>query len=178
MVQELDSSFDAVCFVGYHGPASHPNNPLSHTNTTRWNKITLNGVDMPEYLSHAHCAALEGVPVVFVSGDVGICSIAQSVNPEIHTVATNEGHGESVIGLMHPETAREQIAAGVQAALESDLSAHVQPRAESYELRVRYVKHGDAFKTSWYPGASLADSQTVVFSSVNFWDVATFLRFL
>ena len=87
MVQELDSSFDAVCMVGYHGPAGHPNNPLSHTNTTRWNNITLNGLPMPEYLSHAHCAALEGVPVVFLSGDTGICEIARSTNPQIHTCA-------------------------------------------------------------------------------------------
>ena len=105
--------------VGFHGPASHPNNPLSHTNTTRWNKITLNDLDMPEYLSHAHCAALEGVPVGFLSGDTGICEIARSTNPQIHTCAcppptwlvapkgaperrlrsveTNRGHGESVI---------------------------------------------------------------------------------
>ena len=92
MVQELDSSFDAVCMVGYHGPASHPNNPLSHTNTTRWNKITLNGLDLPEYLSHAHCAALEGVPVVFLSGDTGICEIARSTNPQIHTCALPPTH--------------------------------------------------------------------------------------
>ena len=237
MVQELDSSFDAVCMVGYHGPASHPNNPLSHTNTTRWNKITLNGLDLPEYLSHAHCAALEGVPVVFLSGDTGICEIARSTNPQIHTCAcpppttslvaplvtparrsaperrlrsveTNRGHGESVIATIHPETARERIAAGVQAALESDLTAHVQPKSASYELvrclippprqpaclrlrehcrkvhepmlvqRVRYVKHGDAYKTSWYPGAALEDSQTVVYRSDSYWDVATFMRFL
>lgn len=178
MVQELDSSYDAVCFVGYHGPASDEHNPLSHTNTTRWNKITLNGVDMPEYLSHAHCAALEGVPVVFVSGDAGICTIARDTNPQIRTVATNDGHGESVIGLMHPQIAREQIASGVQDALESDLSTHVKPQADHYELRVRYVKHGDAFKTSFFPGASLADSQTVVYSSEKWFDIATFLRFL
>ena len=59
----------------------------------------------------------------------------------------------------------EKIAEGVQSALESDLAAHVQPTADSFELRVRYVKHGDAFKTSWYPGAHLVDSQTVSFSS-------------
>ena len=58
MVQELDSSFDACCFVGYHGHASHPDNPLSHTNTGLWNKITVNGEDLSEYRQHAHTAAL------------------------------------------------------------------------------------------------------------------------
>ena len=44
--------------------------------------------------------------------------------------------------------------------------------------RVRYVKHGDAYKTSWYPGAALEDSQAVVFRSDSYWDIATFMRFL
>ena len=61
MVQELDSSFDACCFVGYHGHAAHPSNPLSHTNTGLWNRITLNGEDLSEYLQHSYAAALEGV---------------------------------------------------------------------------------------------------------------------
>ena len=58
MVQELDSSFDACCFVGYHGHASHPDNPLSHTNTGLWNRITVNGDDLSEYRQHAYTAAL------------------------------------------------------------------------------------------------------------------------
>ena len=53
------------------------------------------------------------------------------------TVATNEGFGESVVALMHPDTGRDQIAAGVQAALESDLSKHVLPTAAHYTLKVR-----------------------------------------
>ncbi len=68
MVQELDSSFDAVVMVGYQAPAAHPSNPLSHTNKSKFNQRTLNGQDLSEYLWHAHTAALEQVPVVFLSG--------------------------------------------------------------------------------------------------------------
>ena len=53
---------------------------------------------------------------------------------QVHTVVTNEGHGESVIAHLHPQAAREQIAAGVQAALESDRAAHVRPTAAHFEL--------------------------------------------
>ena len=178
MVQELDGTFDACCFVGYHGHAAHPSNPLSHTNTGLWNRITLNDEDLSEYLQHAYAAALEGVPVVFVSGDVGVCDIARGTNPAVHTVATNSGVGNSVMALVHPQTAREEIQAGVQAALESDRTAHVLPRAERYTLRVRWVHHGNAYKYSFYPGASLEDSQTTVFESCSYWDVITFLTFI
>ena len=65
--------------------------------------------------------------MVFVSGDTGICEVAQSTNPHVHVVPTNRGMGESVVSLLHPETARQRIRDGVQAALQSDLSAHTQP---------------------------------------------------
>ena len=65
--------------------------------------------------------------MVFLSGDTGICEVAQSINPHIHVVPTNRGMGESVVSLLHPETARQRIRDGVQAALQSDLSAHAQP---------------------------------------------------
>ena len=54
----------------------------------------------------------------------------------------------------------------------------MQPSSDSYELRVRYVKHGDAYKVSWFPGAELADSQTVVLRSEKYWDIQTFMRFM
>eukprot|EP01045_Picozoa_sp_COSAG04_P008803 COSAG04_NODE_496_length_13410_cov_8.377733_2_plen_90_part_00 len=65
--------------------------------------------------------------MVFVSGDTGICEVATSVNPHVHVVPTNRGMGESVVALLHPEAARQRIRDGVQAALQSDLSAHAQP---------------------------------------------------
>ena len=65
--------------------------------------------------------------MVFVSGDTDICEVAQSINPQIKVVPTNRGMGESVVALLHPEAARQRIRDGVQAALQSDLSAHTQP---------------------------------------------------
>ena len=67
MLQELDESFYAVALVGWHGPAGHPNNPLSHTLTGFYGKLTLNDVPCSEYLLHAHVRGLvwraRGFPV-------------------------------------------------------------------------------------------------------------------
>ena len=73
MLQELDASFDAVAMVGWHGTATHPGNPLTHTLTGTYAKVTLNGESCSEYLLHAHIAAPTGTPAVFLSGDTGIC---------------------------------------------------------------------------------------------------------
>lgn len=84
-----------------------------------------------------------------------------------------------MVATLHPATGRDRIRAGVQAALQSDLPAHTQPHADSYELKVRFVKHGMAYKYAFYPGAAMGDdSQTVVFRSDAWWDVITFLGFI
>ena len=177
MLQEIDGSFDAVAMVGWHGPAGHGNNPLSHTLTGRFSKVTLNGELCSEYLLFAHVATLTDTPVVFLSGDVGICKIAKAKNPQIHTVVTNVGHGDSVIAVQ-PTIARDQIRETLEAALHSDFAAHVQPRADNYVLSIRFNHHGDAYKKSFYPGAILEDHETVVFEAVDFYEVARILGFM
>ena len=122
-----------------------------------WNLATLNDSLCPEYWLYAHCAALEGVPVVFVSGDQGICDFAKSKNPAIGTNVTNIGRGASVIAVS-PALARERIRHGIQEALEGDLSAHVLPAAETYQLKLRFLDHENAFKNQFFPGAWLEGS--------------------
>lgn len=177
MLQELDDSFDAVALVGWHGPAGHGGNPLSHTLTGTYARVTLNGESCSEYLLSAHVAALTGTPVVFLSGDAGICEIAQAKNPQIHTVATNVGHGESVVAIQ-PALARQRIRETVEAALRSDLAAHVQPSASHYRLTIRFTEQGNAFAKSFYPGAVLDDPETVVFEADDFYDIARMLNFM
>jgi len=177
MLQELDSSFDAVAMVGWHAPASHPGNPLSHTLTGHYGRMLLNGEPCSEYLLHVHVAALEGVPVVFLSGDEGICELARVTNPAIATVATNIGRGESVIGIQ-PEVARRRIREVLEGALGADRAVHVLPSAAHYELRIRFKHHAMAYQKSFYPGARLEDWETLVFHSSDFLDVATLLRFM
>lgn len=59
---------------------THPSTPLSHGKPPGCgiDRITSSGGDLSEYLQHAHAGALEEVPVVFVSGDAGVCDIARS----------------------------------------------------------------------------------------------------
>lgn len=177
MLQELDESFYAVALVGWHGPAGHPNNPLSHTLTGFYGKLTLNDVPCSEYLLHAHVAALCGVPVVFLSGDRGICQLARATNPAIMTVETNIGHGESVISIQ-PALARDRIRSKLTEVLKRGFSNHVQPRADHYALRMRFKHHGNAYRNSFYPGARLEDAETVAFDCTDFLDVMRILNFM
>jgi hypothetical protein len=63
-------------------------------------------------------------------------------------------------------------------ALGSDLTQHVQPSADEFELRIRYHHHGLAYQKSFYPGARLEGSDTVVYKHPDFYEVARLLRLM
>jgi len=81
MVQELDESFDALIMIGYHSFGSSSANPLSHTmSSATFNYIKLNEKLASEFLIHSYAAATVGVPVVFLSGDEGLCKEVNAIN--------------------------------------------------------------------------------------------------
>jgi D-amino peptidase len=177
MVQELDDSFAAVAMLGYHAAATIPTNPLSHTLTGAYAKITLNGAIMSEFILHSYIAAHIGVSVVMISGDEGICASAQEFNPGITAVSTGVGIGASNIGL-HPNLARRNIAAGMKQALSGDISTCKIEMPDNFALTLRFDNHAKAYKNSFYPGARLLDGETVAFDSDDFFEIARMLRFM
>ncbi len=177
MLQELDASFDAVAMLGYHAAATGPSNPLSHTNTLKYAKILLNGELASEFHLHSYVAATQGVPVVALSGDAGICAAAKAFNPSITAVETGIGIGDSSTGL-HPHRARREIAAGVKRALQGDKAACRIALPARFEIEVWFKKHADAYSASFYPGARAIGSEAVGLASDDFFEIARMLRFV
>lgn len=177
MVQELDSSFDRLMFVGYHARAGAGGNPLAHTwSSSTFAEFRVNGAAVSEYQLHSWVAASVGVPVVFVSGDEELCAEVHEVNPAIVTVPTLFGHGASTTSL-HPEVARERIAVGAHAAMQVDAEACRVPLPERYSVEVVYKDARNAYRKSFYPGASLETPTTVALSVDQIFDVMRFVQF-
>ncbi len=105
MMQELDESFAAVMFTGYHDKAGTDKNPLAHTFTGKA-RLWLNGEPASEFTINAHAAAMFGVPIAFLSGDAGICADAARLVPGIETLAVSQWRG-SVHGVDHPRAIGE-----------------------------------------------------------------------
>jgi len=177
MVQELDDSFDAVAFVGWHGAAADGGNPLSHNWTGRFASITLNGTPLSEYRLHALLSARHGVPVVFLSGDAAICAEARQTNLAIITVETKTGKGASVITLTPAESC-DRIEAGLRAALDAPLAAHALPREKHYQLDLRFSHHEMAYRKSFFPGASLIADDTIRIEASDIFEIARALAFM
>jgi len=177
MVQELDESFDALLMIGYHSFGGSISNPLSHTLSSNINYIKLNEEFTSEFLIHSYAAANVGVPVVFVSGDEGICKEVNKVNKNIKTVAVNKGVGNSVISI-HPQLAVEKIKESVEAILKGDIDKCKIELPDHYKVKISFKNHVKAFKASFYPGMKQISSTNVIFESDDYFEILQMLLFV
>jgi D-amino peptidase len=177
MLQELDSSFDAVLLVGYHSTAGTGGNPLAHSISLEVAEMTLNGEPASEFLLHTFEAGRLGVPVVFVSGDEDLCKQAKATLPKAVTVPVLKGVGRSTISI-HPEVAIQAIHKGAQRALVDFKKPNPALKLpERFVLRIRYKEAMDAYFAGFYPGTRQIDPTTVEFETRDFFEVMRMLLF-
>ena len=111
MVQDLDASYDATLFVGYHERAGTPRAILDHTYNGTIAAVQVNGTEVGETGINAYLAGHHGVPVVLVTGDRAVTAEAKALIPNVHTVAVKDATGATSAKNLHPKRACEQIRA-------------------------------------------------------------------
>jgi len=177
MVQELDKSFDALIFIGYHSCGGSDTNPLSHTmSSATYNYIKVNERLASECFIFSYAAATVGVPLVFLSGDEGICKEALALNKNIHTVVVNTGRGNSVTSI-HPQRSVKEIKEGVELALRSDLNKCQIDLPKYFKVELSFKNHAHSFRISFYPGVRQISATNVVFESENYFEVLRLFSF-
>jgi D-amino peptidase len=176
MVQELNETFAAALFIGYHSRGGAGSSPLAHTMTGAITRMVINEHPVSEFLIHTYAAAFVKVPVVFVSGDKGLCEEISQFNAHIGTVAVKEGIGNSTVSI-HPTLATSRIRAGVQAALQGDVSRCLVKLPGHLSLEIQFRKAYDAYHFGFYPGAVQKDDVTVGFEADSYYEVMRFLLF-
>jgi D-amino peptidase len=116
MMEGIDKTFDAAVFIGYHAKAGTPNAILEHTSNGNVIDFSVNGVSLPEGGYNAAVAGLDGVPVVFASGDKAVVEQLRALLGPIEAVAVKEEVGNASIGLS-PKQAQDEIRKGVEQAV-------------------------------------------------------------
>ncbi|RLA10357.1 MAG: amino acid amidase [Gammaproteobacteria bacterium] len=177
MLQQIDQTFDATILTGYHSKAGSETNPLAHCFRGYIDYIKLNGELASEFLFNAYVSALVNVPVVFVSGDKGICEDVKMFNENISTLAVSEGIGASTISIT-PDLACKKIRAGVEKALKQDFSSCRIDLPENFEIEIKFKDPVSAYKASFYPGMKTGDSQAVIFETRDYFEVMRMLLFV
>lgn len=176
MMAGLDSSFDAVVFVGYHSPSQSDGNSLSHTMNTRINHVKINGEVASEFLINGLYASYLNVPVAFLSGDLRLTEIAKKTNPHIEVVATKEGRGGAAVS-RHPNVTNKEIEEKVKASLQKDLSQNIIPLPRRFDIEIQYRRPVDALDASFFPGCKLISSDTISFQSDDYYQVLVMFKF-
>lgn len=171
MMYGLDSSFDAVMYVGYHAAAGNPGFTLSHTSTGNSREITLNGKIMSEFMLNSYTAASLGVPVIFLSGDEAICDSARELVPELTVVKTKQGVGGATY-CVSPEVVMEELKRRTRKALEKIDKCRVS-LPETFEYKVSYKDWKKAYQMSFYPGMESLDQFTNHLKTSTWLDVVT-----
>ena len=163
MLGALDSSFDAVMYVGYHAPGGSDGSPLSHTMDPGCYYVKYNGKLASEFLIHAYAAAHMGVPSVFLSGDRMLCDHVHEYDPQIATAAVKEGLGGATINVT-PAKAQEMIRDGARQGLLNRNNCHLDiPPAITMEIC--YKNHAKAKRASYYPGVVQLDAHTISYTT-------------
>ena len=88
---QLDRSFDGLAFVGQHAKAGTDYSHLTHTQSTTYIDLSVNGISIGEYGQMALCAMELGVPTILACGEEALAREAEALTPGVVTVAVKRG---------------------------------------------------------------------------------------
>ncbi len=160
MMEGLDSSFDAIFFLGYHGSVGASQSVLSHTYNPRaiW-EARINGEIVGESALNALVAAHYGVPIALVTGDQVTAAEAKRLHPAPVCVEVKRSISRYASESLHPEVARELIHDGAQRALMEEKPASAPAFATPIQIEVTFLTADMAEMAAWLHGVRLAEDR-------------------
>lgn len=178
MISGIDETFNALIFIGYHSAAGTVTNPLAHTmSVSEVSYIKINDEYASEFLLHTYAAALYDVPVVFVSGDIGLTEEVKNLNQNILTLGVKDGIGAATIN-MNPQKAIKETEKLVKEALQKDLKLMKVQLPKEFKVEIEYKDHKCAYRYSFYPGAEFKAPRSVIFNTKEYFEVLRLIHFL
>jgi D-amino peptidase len=126
MMQGLDSSFDAIFFVGYHGSISGPPSTMSHTyNPEVFSGARVNGTYVGESGINALVAEHYAVPIALVTGDAVTQKETEPFAIGAVSVVTKESITRFSAQSLHPSESCRRIRAGAEEAVKKVAAGNV-----------------------------------------------------
>lgn len=132
MMEGLDSTFDAVIFVGYHAKAGSPRGVFAHTGSGVLRDLQINGVSVGEGGMNALLAHWHGVPVIMVTGDDVAVEEQKVTVPDVRGVVVKRAINTRAVELRPLADTRREIQEVARAAVAG-------ARKRSPERRPRYT---------------------------------------
>lgn len=165
MVAELDGSFDAAIFIGYHAMAGAPDAFLAHTGSGSVKGLWVNGIEVGEGGMNALYAGSVGVPVILASGDRAFASEFSGLTGA-PVVVVKTALGSSAARMESPETVRRELAAVAGHVLTRLDQARPLEVREPVTVRMRFASTTRPYILEAIPGVRrVDDGYTVEFQA-------------
>jgi D-amino peptidase len=164
MVAELDRTFDAAVFIGYHAMAGTPDAFLAHTGSGSVKGVWVNGVEVGEAGMNALYAGSVGVPVILASGDAAFAAEFTALTGA-PVVVTKTALGSSAARMRNPEVVREELESAAASALRSLRDARPLDVREPATVRMRFASTTRPYILEAIPGVVRVDGFTVEFEA-------------
>jgi D-amino peptidase len=161
MMEGLDSSFDAIFFVGYHGSIGASHAVLSHSYNPRaiW-EVRINGRAVGETALNALVAAHYGVPITLVTGDQVTAREAREVLSTVECVIVKESITRTAAANLHPQVACERLHEGALRAIQGQAKHQPPQFASPIQIEVTFLTADMAECATWVRGVELVENQT------------------
>ncbi len=168
MVHDLDGSFHAALFIGYHAMAGTPRAILDHTFTGRIRAVEVNGTAVGETGINAYLAGELGVPVALVTGDSSLAAEAKALLRGVHTVAVKEATGATAAKNLHPRKIHGLIRSEAEKAVRA--ADRIQPLvpAKPVRMAVEFKGTGSADLAEMVPGVTRHGGTRTEFEAASF----------
>jgi D-amino peptidase len=162
MMEGLNSSYDAIFFVSYHGSMSSNASILSHTyNPRAIADIQLNGEIVSEAGLNALVAQAYGVPIALVTGDETTAAETAMWAPGVSSAVVKKSVSRLAADNMHPTDACDLIRAKAEEAI-SNLSKLSPPKiALPATIQIQFHYSDFADMATWIPGTVKTGTKTV-----------------
>jgi D-amino peptidase len=172
MMEGLDSSFDGICFVGYHGSIGAERAVLSHTyNPGAIWEVRINGDIVGESAINALVATHYSVPIIFVSGDEVTVQEAQSIAPNAEKVVVKQSLGRFAAAHIHPTVACEMLQSGASRAVHNLKKMHPPVFSRPVSLEVTFLVADMAEMALCVRGVERVGPRTITISSEDLLDL-------
>lgn len=162
MMEGLDSSFDGICFISYHGSVGADRAILSHTYSPGaiW-EVRINGTPVGESGINALVAAHYGVPIILVSGDDVTAQEAEDIAPNAEKVIVKQSIGRYAAANLHPAVACELLHAASKRAVSA--VEHMQPPqfTTPVVMEITFLIADMAAIAEWVRGVERVGARTV-----------------
>jgi D-amino peptidase len=179
MVEGIDSTFDAVLFVGYHTGTTNPEGVRAHTmSSANFADVRLNGVSVPEAGLNAAIAGHFGVPVALITGDDAVVKEARALLGDVEGAVVKWPLGFHSARTLTPEASCELIREKAKAAVARSGQRKPYRLKTPVELELRFKNYRPAEVLAYLPNVERADAHTVRFRGKDVLEVARFLEFV